>query len=137
SVLQDVSSNLENHGMAVHVQVDRQAAGRLGVSMQAIDNTLYDAFGQRQISTIYGQANQYRVILQAAPRYQNDPSALDKLYVPSDGGTPVPLRALASVQVGATPLVIHHEEQFPAADINFNLGPGVSLGQAVDQIRKA
>ncbi len=135
SQVRNVSSDIDNVGQRVQVDVDRNAAGRLGVTMQSIDDTLYDAFGQRQISTIFGQANQYRVVLEAAPRYQSDPSVLSDLYVPTSDGSQVPLRAVANTHLVSAPLAIQHEEQFPAATLNFDLAPGTSLGEAVNAIQ--
>ncbi|AWN17191.1 multidrug efflux RND transporter permease subunit [Salinisphaera sp. LB1] len=130
-----VSSDIDNVGERVQIDVDRNAAGRLGVTMQSINDTLYDAFGQRQISTIFGQANQYRVVLEAAPRYRSDPSVLSDLYVPTSNGTQVPLRAVAKTHLVTAPLAIQHEEQFPAATLNFDLAPGTSLGEAINAIQ--
>lgn len=135
SAVRNVSSDVQDAGQRVQVDVDRTTAGRLGVTMQSIDDTLYDAFGQRQISTIFGQANQYRVVLEAAPRYQTDPAALSHLYVPTDDDKQVPLGALASTHQTTAPLAVQHQEQFPAATLNFDLAPGVSLGQAIHTIQ--
>src|SRR5262249_18943224 len=104
---------------------------------QAIDDTLYDAFGQRQVSTIFTQLNQYRVVLEVAPRFQQDPDALKALYVKSTTGAPVQLSAFTHFAPGLTPLAINHQGQFPAVTFSFNLAPGVALGQAVDAIRAA
>ncbi len=159
-LLSDVSSEAQDEGFRIRVEVDRERAGRLGVSMQTIVDTLADAFGQRQISTIYGQANQYRVILEAMPQYQNDPSALTKIYVPASGiaaqaqstsltsnaaaiisaisGTPmVPLSAIARFEHTTAPLVITHQEQFPAVTMSFNLAPEAALSDAVRVIAQA
>ena len=119
------------------VQVDRETAGRLGVSLQQVNDTLNDAFGQRQISTIYAQANQYRVILEAMPQYQEDPSSLSKLYVSGAGNVQVPLSAFSTTTHVTAPLVIAHQEQFPAVTISFNLASGFALSDAVDSINKA
>ena len=119
------------------MQIDREQAGRLGVSTQAVDDTLNDAFGQRQISTIYAQANQYRVILEAAPQYQADPSALSKLYVGASGGAQVPIASFARVEQTTAPLAIAHQDQFPAATLSFDLGHGGSLGAALRAIGRA
>ena len=135
--LTDVGTPAASNGLALMVDVDRAAAGRLGVLMQAVNDTLYDAFGQRQISTIYGQANQYRVILEAMPRYQNDPAALGRLYVSASGGVPIPLGSIARVVPTNAPLVLENQDQFPAATISFNLAPGTSLGDALAAIRIA
>ena len=159
-LLRDVASEAQDEGFRLRVEVDRERASRLGVSMQTVVNTLADAFGQRQISTIYGQANQYRVILEAMPQYQNDPSALTKIYVPASGiaaqaqstsltsnaaaiisaisGTPmVPLSAIARFEHTTAPLVITHQEQFPAVTMSFNLAPEAALSDAVRVIAQA
>jgi len=165
-VFQEVASEAQEGGPRVQVEVDREQAGRLGVSMQSVTDTLNDAFGQRQISTIYGQANQYRVILEAQPRYQQDPNSLSKLYVTgastSNGtaatvsttatgttntnttATPnavtssnqVPLAAFASFVPTSAPLAIAHQEQFPSVTISFDLNDGYALSDAVTAIRR-
>jgi multidrug efflux pump len=159
-LLRDVASEAQDNGFQMQVQVDRETAGRLGVSMQTVVDTLSDAFGQRQISTIYGQSNQYRVILEAMPEYQNDPTSLSKIYVSATGlqavaqsssltsssptniptvsGSPmVPLNAFAKFVHGTAPLVIAHQEQFPAVTISFNLAPDAALSDAVKVISEA
>jgi len=130
-VLRDVASEAQDEGLQMNVQVDREVAGRLGVSLQTVNDTLNSAFGQRQISTIYAQSNQYRVILEAMPRYQSDPNSLQRLYVPGTGGAQVPLSSLARFEQGTAPLVIAHQEQFPAVTISFNLAPHMALSDAV------
>ena len=135
--LRDVASDRQDHGLSVGIDVDRVAAGRLGVTMQAVDDTLSDAFGQRQVSTIYAQANQYRVILEAAPRFQTDPGVLAGLRVPASGGAQVPLGSIATFTRTLTPLARSHLEQFPAVTISFDVAPGSSLGQAVAAVRDA
>jgi multidrug efflux pump len=161
ATLRDVSSEAQEGGLRVFLNVDREKAGRLGISMQVINDTLNDAFGQRQISTIYGQANQYRVILEAAPQYQRDPSALTKIYVPANvasqplqsssaqniqplssfvpgsSSTQVPLSAFAEMVLTTAPLSIAHQEQFPSVTLSFNLAPGAALGDAVGIISSA
>ncbi len=137
TVLRDVASEAQEGGLRAFVKVDREVAGRLGVSMQAVTDALNDAFGQRQISTIYEQSNQYRVILEALPRYQLDPGTLSTLYVGAAGGAQVPLSAFARVERTTAPLAIAHQEQFPAVTLSFNLGSGGSLGKAVEVIRAA
>ena len=157
--LRDVASEAQEGGPRVMVQVDREQAGRLGVSMQSVTDTLNDAFGQRQISTIYGQANQYRVILEAQPRFQQDPSALSRLYVTGSvtssgtvatagntaagstntnttatpntvtGSGQVPLAAFAHFEQMTAPLAIAHQAQFPAVTISFDLAPGYALSR--------
>jgi multidrug efflux pump len=137
SVLRGVASDLQESGLRASVEVDRVTAGRFGVSMQTIDDTLYDLFGQRQVSTIYAQANQYRVILEAEPRFQRDMSVLSKVYVPSATDVQVPLAALNRVSRITAPLTINHQEQFPAVTLSFDLAPGGSLGEAVQTISEA
>jgi multidrug efflux pump len=136
-VLREVVSEAQDGGLRAFVKVDRDTAGRLGVSMQAVNDALNDAFGQRQISTIYAQANQYRVVLEAMDQYQTDPAALSRVYVPSTTGAQVPLSSVASVERRTAPLVIQHQDQFPAVTISFNLAPGASLSNAVDAIAAA
>jgi len=161
ATLRDVSSEAQEGGLRVYLDVDREKAGRLGINMQVVNDTLNDAFGQRQISTIYGQANQYRVILEAAPQYQKDPSALTKIYmpanipsqplqsssaqniqplssfVPGQSNTQVPLSAFARMIRTTAPLAIAHQEQFPSVTLSFNLAPGAALGDAVNVISSA
>ena len=165
--LRDVASEAQEGGPRLIVDVDREQAGRLGVSMQSVTDTLNDAFGQRQISTIYGQANQYRVILEAQPRYQQDPSALSKIYVTGSrtstgttstvgntatgttntnttatpnsvtGSNQVPLSAFAHFVRTTAPLAIAHQEQFPSVTISFDLAPGAALSDAVTAVSQA
>jgi multidrug efflux pump len=165
--LREVASEAQEGGPRVNVDVDREQAGRLGVSMQSITDTLNDAFGQRQISTIYGQSNQYRVILEAQPRYQQDPGSLGKLYVTGaststgtaatvantaagstntnitatpntvTGSTQVPLAAFARFVNSSAPLAIAHQEQFPSVTISFDLSSGYALSDAVSAIGAA
>ena len=135
-VLTDVASDEQAGGLQLSVVVDRQKASRLNILPQAIDDTLYDAFGQRQVSTIFTQLNQYRVILEADPRFQLNPEALDKLYVKSSTGQVVPLSAIASLKRQTAPLTIVHQGQFPAVTLSFNLRPGASLGSAVETIQQ-
>jgi multidrug efflux pump len=135
--LQDVASDLQDHGLQAYLNIDRDAASRLGVSVSAIDDALYDAFGQRQISTIYTQANQYRVVLEAAPQYQVGPDALGQIYVATTDGQQVQLSSIAYVEERQMPLVISHAGQFPAVTLSFNLAPGASLGDAVSAIERA
>jgi multidrug efflux pump len=135
--LADVASDLQNNGLQAFIDIDRDAAGRLGVSVAAIDNALYDAFGQRLISTIFTQSNQYRVVLEVQPEFQAGPAALDGLYVPTTSGQQVPLSSVARVEERETPLLISHVGQFPAATVSFNVAPGASLGEAVEAITKA
>jgi multidrug efflux pump len=136
-MLREVASEAQDSGLRAQIQIDREVAGRLGVSIAAIGDAFNDAFGQRQISTIYGQSNQYRVVLEALPRYQLDPTALSKLYVSSSSGAQVPLSAFARIERTTAPLAIAHQEQFPAVTLSFNLAGGSSLSQAVAAISKA
>ena len=135
--LRDVASDQQDEGFRTFIEVDRDAAMRLGVTIQAIEDTLYDAFGQRQISTIFGQANQYRVILEADPLWQANPDSLKLLRVPGLNDVQVPLAAVAHVSRVTAPLVIAHQEQFPAVTLSFDLAPGFSLGHAVDAVARA
>ena len=129
--LRDVASDQQDEGFRTMITVDRAAAMRLGVSMQAIQDTLYDAFGQRQISTIFGQANQYRVVLEADRPWQAEPESLRLLRVPGLNDVQVPLSAIARVERTTAPLVISHQEQFPAITLSFDIARGYSLGGAV------
>ncbi len=135
--LADVASDQQMGGLQVSVTVDREKASRLNLLPQAIDDTLYDAFGQRQVATIFTQLNQYRVILEVDPQFQQTPASLDKVYVKATSGQMIPLTTFATVQVGTAPLSIVHEGQFPAVTLSFNLAPGKSLGEAVDAITRA
>jgi multidrug efflux pump subunit AcrB len=135
--LADVASDQQTGGLQVSVDVDRLKASRLNVQPQAIDDTLYDAFGQRQVSTIFTQLNQYRVVLEAQQKYQLTPESLEKIYVKSTTGQMVPLSSFATVKIMTTPLTIVHEGQFPAVTLSFNLRPGGSLGEAVNAIQDA
>jgi multidrug efflux pump len=132
--LADVVSNQEENGLAVYIAVDRDSAARLGISVGTVDNALYDAFGQRIVSTIFTQSNQYRVILEADPASYRTVESLASIYVPSAGGGQVPLSAIAKLSVETRPLLINHLAQFPATTVSFNLAPGVSLGAAVTAI---
>jgi multidrug efflux pump len=133
----DVASNQEDNGLAAYVNIDRDSAARFGVSVGTVDNALYDAFGQRIVSTIFTQSNQYRVIIEADPKLQNSLQSLSSIYVPSAGGGQVPLSAIASVREETRPLLINHLAQFPASTVSFNLASGASLGAAVTAIEQA
>ena len=135
--LEGVASDAQNQGLTAFINVDRDTAGRLGVSLSSIDNILYDAFGQRIVSTVFTQSNQYRVILEADPHFQQGMDALRGLYLTSSSGGPVPLSAIATVEERPGPLQVSHVGQFPAYTISFNLARGQALGGAVDLIRKA
>jgi hydrophobe/amphiphile efflux-1 (HAE1) family protein len=135
--LQDVATDEQVSGPTSFVQVDRETASRLGITPQQIDDTLYDAFGQRQVATTFTQLNQYHVILEATPKDQTGPDALSKIYVKSSSGAQVPLSTFASFQQSTSPLSVSHQGQFPAVTLSFNLSPGVALGDAVQLIEKA
>ncbi len=126
----DVSNDREQGGLQANVVIDRTAAARLGVSIQAINNALNNSFSQRQISTVYTQRNQYRVILEVDPRYQRDPNDLEKVFVPGPGGVQVPLSAVVKIERGLAPLVINHQGQFPSLTVSFGLDEDVTLEQA-------
>ena len=135
--LRDVNSDQQDRGLDAEVVIDRDTASRLGISPQDIDNALYDAFGQRQVSTIYRQLNQYHVVMEVDPQYQTTPAALESVYVHSSSGQLVPLSAIAHFGPANTSLQVNHQGQFPSITISFNLAPGVSLGQATDVIEAA
>jgi hydrophobe/amphiphile efflux-1 (HAE1) family protein len=133
--LQDVATDQQIAAPHIAVDIDRDAAYRMGLSLASIDQTLYDAFGERQVATIYSSANQYKVILEVEPQFQNDPAALERIYVPNGGGGQVPLSAVAHFTNKIEPLTVNHQGQFPAVTLSFNVSPGASLGQAVDKIQ--
>jgi multidrug efflux pump len=134
--LQDVASDQQTGGLELALKIDRDTASRLGVSLQAIDDTLYDAFGQRQITTVFTQLNLYRVILEVKPEYANNPDALSLLFVRSQSGDAIPLNTVAHIERLQTALAINHQGQFPAVTLSFNVASGFSLGQAVDAIHR-
>jgi multidrug efflux pump len=133
----DVSSDRQEGGLQLDVKIDRDAASRLGVRIADIDNALNNAFSQRQVSTIYAQRNQYRVILEVDPRLQRDPSDLQYIYVPGLNGAQVPLTSLIRLAQGTTPLVVNHQGPFPAVTLSYNLAPGNTLDQALRDIDQA
>ena len=135
--LLDVSSDQQEEGLRTTLKIDRSTASRFGITPQLIDDTLYDAFGQRQVSTMFTQLNQYRVVLEVKPEFQANPSSLRTIYIRSTAGGQVPLSAITELSEGTGPLVISHQGQFPAATLSFNLGSGASLGDAVDAIETA
>jgi len=136
-LLKDVASDEETAGLQVSLTIDRDTAARLGISTQAIDDTLYDAFGQRQVSIIFTQLNLYRVILEVKPEEAKNAAALDKIFVRAANGSPVPLSAVVHMATTTAPLAVNHQGQFPAVTISFNLAPGESLGDAVTAIQAA
>jgi multidrug efflux pump len=135
--LRDLATDEQADGMQVALVIDRVTAARLGISAQQIDETLYDAFGQRQISTLFTQLNQYHLILEATPSFQKDPSKLKDIYIQSAFGGPVPLSTFAHFETKAAPLSINHQGQFPCVTISFNLAPGAALGEAASAVEKA
>ena len=157
--LRDVASDQQNNGLGLLVSIDRDTAGRLGITPQNIDDALYDSFGQRQVSTIYTQTNQFHVILEVAPQYQQDSAALGDMYVPIGSASanlattialagtnsaltgaaalaPAPLRSLTTASMIPSPITINHQSQFPVVTLSFNLAPGASLGAAVEHIKQ-
>ncbi len=132
----DVASDLQDQGLAAQLVIDRDTASRLGIAMADVDNTLYDAFGQRQVSTIFTQLNQYHVVMEVAPRFQTDPATLNKLYVRSSSGTQVPLGQIAHWEQAHAQLSIGHLDQFPSTIVSFNLAPGRALGDAIKSVKR-
>jgi multidrug efflux pump len=135
--LADVTSDLQDQGLQAFVSIDRDTAGRFGITAAGVDNALYDAFGQRLVSTIFTQASQYRVVLEVEPDLQRTPDAISHIYIPSASGSQVPLAAIARIEERPAPLVVSHLGQFPAATISFDVAPGASLGDAVQAIEEA
>ncbi|WP_454016665.1 efflux RND transporter permease subunit [Azospirillum sp. Marseille-Q6669] len=136
-ILQDVTSDLQLNSPQAYVHVDREKAATLGIGVDQVRSTLYSAFGQRQVSTIYTPTNDYQVLIELAPKYQQDDNALSRIYVRSGSGKLVPLDAFASVQRTAGPLTVNHQGQLPAVTLSFNVAPGHSLGEAVNAVRQA
>jgi multidrug efflux pump len=135
--LRDIATDQQDQGLEASLVIDRDTAARLGILPSAIDNTLYDAFGQRQVSTIFTQLNQYHVVLEVDPRFQQNTDALKDIYVKSSNGTQVPLAAFTHLEQKTSALAVNHQGQFPVVTLSFNLAPGASLGGAVDAINKA
>ena len=135
--LRDVASDQQAGGLQADLVIDRDTASRLGILPQQIDNTLYDAFGQRQVSTIFTQLNQYHVILEVDPQFQQNPGSFKDLYVKSISGTQVPLSAFTQLHTSNTSLAVNHQGQFPVVTLSFNLAPGKSLGDATKAIAQA
>jgi multidrug efflux pump len=135
--LRDIATDQQDNGLQASLVIDRDTASRLGILPATIDNTLYDAFGQRQVSTIFTQLNQYHVVLEAGSQFQQNPDALKAIYVKSASGTMVPLSAISHFETKGSTLAVNHQGQFPVVTLSFNLGPGASLGDAVNAIKKA
>ncbi len=135
--LRDVNTDQQDKGLQAQLVIDRDTASRLGVAAQDIDNALYDAFGQRQVSTMYRPLNQYHVVMEVAPEFQQTTEALQNIYLRSASGTPIPLAAFTRYTPSNIPLAVNHQSQFPSVTISFNLAPGVSLGQATLAINNA
>src|SRR5262249_40456969 len=135
--LLDVNTDQQNRGLQAAVEIDRDTAARLGITPQMVDDTLYDAFGQRQGSTMYTQLNQYHVVMEVAPRFWQHPETLRDIYVQSTNGTEVPLSAFAHFAPTTAALAVNHQGQFPGITLSFNLAPGFALGDAVSEIDAA
>jgi multidrug efflux pump len=135
--LVDVNTDQQNRGLQASLVIDRDTAARLGITPQMIDDTLYDAFGQRQVSTMYTQLNQYHVVMEVAPEFWQSPETLRDIYVRSTTGKQVPLSAFTHFAPTTTALAVNHQGQFPAITLSFNLAPGVALGDAVNEIEAA
>ena len=135
--LRDQNSDQQDKGLQAKLVIDRDTASRMGITPQTLDNALYDAFGQRQVSTMYRALNQYHVVMEVAQQYQQTPEALQDIYLRSTTGAPVPLAAFTHFEPSNTPLAVSHQGQLPSVTISFNLAPGVSLGQATDAIERA
>jgi multidrug efflux pump len=135
--LLDVNSNQQDKGLQAGLVIDRATASRLGISAQTIDNVLYDAFGQRQVSTMFTSLNQYHVVLEVAPQYWQNPDGLKNIYVAAPGGSQIPLSTLTRYQPSTVPLVVTHQGQFPSVTLSFNLAPGLALGDAVSSVEIA
>jgi multidrug efflux pump len=133
--LRDASTDQQDQGLEAKLVIDRDTAARLGVTPEAVDNVLYDAFGQREVSTMYTSLNQYHVVMEVAPTYQRDPDSFKGIYVKSTNGTNVPITAVTKYEPSRTSLAVNHQGQFPAVTLTFNLAPGVSLGQAVTALQ--
>ncbi|HZW80058.1 MAG TPA: efflux RND transporter permease subunit [Candidatus Deferrimicrobiaceae bacterium] len=135
--LRDVNTDQQDKGLQAQLVIDRDTASRLGVAAQDIDNALYDAFGQRQVSTMYRPLNQYHVVMEVAPQFQQTTEALQNIYLRSSSGAPIPLAAFTHFRPSNIPLAVNHQGQFPSVTISFNLAPGISLGQATQAIQRA
>jgi len=135
--LRDQNSDQQDKGLQARLVIDRDTASRLGVTPQTLDNALYDAFGQRQVSTMYESLNQYHVVMEVAPQFQQTPESLQNIYLKAANGGAIPLAAFTHFEPSNTPLAVNHQGQMPSVTISFNLAPGVSLGQATDAIEKA
>ena len=135
--LRDVASDQQNAGLQIRLTLDRTTASRLGITPQMLDDALYDAFGQRQVSTMFTQLNQYRVVLEASPQQYQRPEDLQNIYVRSASGGSVPISAFTRMETLTSPLAVNHQGQFPTATVSFNLAPGISLGDAVKAVQNA
>jgi multidrug efflux pump len=134
--LRDVNTDQQDKGLQAQLVIDRDTASRLGVAAQDIDNALYDAFGQRQVSTMYRPLNQYHVVMEVAPEFQQTTEALQNIYLRSSNRAPIPLSAFTHFEPSNIALTVNHQSQFPSVTISFNLAPGVALGQATQAIEK-
>src|SRR4029079_3600702 len=132
--LRDVASDLQTDGLQATLVIDRDSAARFGITPQMIDDTLYDAFGQRLVSTMFTQLNQYHVVLEVEPKFQRNPDSLKDIYVRAPGGMQVPLSSFTRLDTHTTPIAVNHQGQFPVTTLSFNLARGASLGDAVKGI---
>jgi multidrug efflux pump len=135
--LRDQNSDQQDKGLQAKLVIDRDTASRMGITPQTLDNALYDAFGQRQVSTMYRPLNQYHVVMEVAPEFRQTPEALQNIYLRATNGSAVPLAAFTHFEPSATPLAVNHQGQVPSVTISFNLAPGISLGQATQAIENA
>jgi multidrug efflux pump len=135
--LRDVASDMQTDGLQATLVIDRDSAARFGITPQTIDDTLYDAFGQRLVSTMFTQLNQYHVVLEVEPKFQQNPDSLKDIYVRAPNGTQVPLSSFTRLETNRTPLAVNHQGQFPVVTLSFNLAPNASLGNAVTAIENA
>jgi multidrug efflux pump len=133
----DANSDQQIHGLESRLVIDRSTASRLGINPQAIDTTLYSAFGQRQVSTMYTGINQYHVVLEVLPEFQENPASLNSIYVRTNNGTPVPVSTFTHLRTVLAPLTVNHQGQFPSITLSFALAPGISLGEAVNAVNRA
>ena len=134
-MVRDVSTDQQDRGLQAQLVIDRDTASRLGISAQTLDNTLYDAFGQRQVSTVFTQLNEYHLVMEVAPKFQQNPDALKGIYLNSSNGTPIPLSAITHFEQRTSILAVNHQGQYPAVTLSFNLAPGTSLGDAVQAVQ--
>jgi len=136
-MLRDVSTDQQDRGLQAQLVIDRDTASRLGIDAQTIDNTLYDAFGQRQVSTVFTQLNEYHLVMEVAPEFQQNPDALKGVFLKASNGTPIPLNAISHFEPRTSVLAVNHQGPYPAVTLSFNLAPDTSLGDAVKAVQGA